>query len=356
MAAAADAVVGEHDFRGFCRRGPGDRGRGADHPGGRPRRAVDPGGRPTLLRFDIEAGSFCHQMVRSLVGALVAVGRGRGNAATMVERLRAGTRAGAASPAPAHGLCLGRCPTLTALTGLPGRVRGRILVGRPIGMPRRGAGHPEEEPPLRTYSPKAHEIERAWHLVDAEGLVLGRLATEVARILRGKHRPIFAPHVDTGDHVVVVNAARWCMTADKAADKFAYRHSGYPGGLKQTQLRRPAGPQPRGGRAPGRPGHAAQEHPRPPAAVQAEGLRRGPTTPTPPRTPSRSTCRPPGGPAEHEEHDARTPLPDHRSPQAGRGPRPLPARPGRHHGSTSGPSRSTSPRPPTACWSPSRCG
>ena len=87
---------------------------------------------------------------------------------------------------------------------------------------------------MRTYSPKAEEIERAWHLVDADGLVLGRLATEVARILRGKHRPIFAPHVDTGDHVVVVNASGVVLTHDKAADKFAYRHSGYPGGLRAT--------------------------------------------------------------------------------------------------------------------------
>jgi large subunit ribosomal protein L13 len=86
---------------------------------------------------------------------------------------------------------------------------------------------------LRTYSPKANEIERAWHLVDANGLVLGRLATEVARILRGKHQPFFAPHVDTGDHVVVINAAGIVLTAGKAGDKFAYRHSGYPGGLKQ---------------------------------------------------------------------------------------------------------------------------
>jgi large subunit ribosomal protein L13 len=86
---------------------------------------------------------------------------------------------------------------------------------------------------LRTYAPKAHEIERAWFVVDADGLVLGRLATEVARILRGKHRPYFAPHVDTGDHVVVVNADKIVMTADKADDKFAYRHSGYPGGLRR---------------------------------------------------------------------------------------------------------------------------
>ena len=86
---------------------------------------------------------------------------------------------------------------------------------------------------MRTYAPKAHEIERAWFVVDADGLVLGRLATEVARILRGKHRPYFAPHVDTGDHVVVVNADKIVMTADKADDKFAYRHSGYPGGLRR---------------------------------------------------------------------------------------------------------------------------
>jgi large subunit ribosomal protein L13 len=84
---------------------------------------------------------------------------------------------------------------------------------------------------LRTYAPKAGEIERAWHLVDAENLVLGRLASEVARILRGKHLPTFAPHLDTGDHVVVVNAAKVVYTGD-ADRKLAYRHSGYPGGLR----------------------------------------------------------------------------------------------------------------------------
>ncbi len=87
---------------------------------------------------------------------------------------------------------------------------------------------------MRTFSPKAADIQRAWHLVDADGLVLGRLSTEVARLLRGKHRPYFAPHIDTGDHVVVVNAAKVVLTAGKADDKFAYRHSGYPGGLRKT--------------------------------------------------------------------------------------------------------------------------
>ncbi len=86
---------------------------------------------------------------------------------------------------------------------------------------------------MRTFSPKPADIRRDWHVVDAENLVLGRLASEVARVLRGKHKPIFARHVDTGDHVVVVNAAKVVMTAGKATTKFAYRHSGYPGGLRR---------------------------------------------------------------------------------------------------------------------------
>ena len=87
---------------------------------------------------------------------------------------------------------------------------------------------------MRTFTPKPADITRAWHVVDADGLVLGRLATEVASILRGKHKPIFAPHVDTGDHVVVVNADKVVLTAGKAEAKRAYRHSGYPGGLRST--------------------------------------------------------------------------------------------------------------------------
>ena len=86
---------------------------------------------------------------------------------------------------------------------------------------------------MRTFSPKSTDIQRAWYVVDADGLVLGRLATEVARVLRGKHKPIFAPHVDTGDHVVIVNASKVVLTSDKAQKKIVYRHSGYPGGLKE---------------------------------------------------------------------------------------------------------------------------
>ncbi len=87
---------------------------------------------------------------------------------------------------------------------------------------------------MRTFSPKPDDITRAWHIVDADGLVLGRLATEVAAILRGKHKPTFAPHVDGGDHVVVVNADKVVLTSNKADSKIAYRHSGYPGGLTAT--------------------------------------------------------------------------------------------------------------------------
>src|SRR3954464_14569448 len=92
----------------------------------------------------------------------------------------------------------------------------------------------QERGPVRTFSPKSTDIQRAWHVIDADGLVLGRLSTEVARLLRGKHKAIFAPHVDTGDFVVVVNAAKVVMTSDKPEKKLAYRHSGYPGGLRST--------------------------------------------------------------------------------------------------------------------------
>jgi large subunit ribosomal protein L13 len=85
---------------------------------------------------------------------------------------------------------------------------------------------------MATYTPKASEIHREWHVVDADGMVLGRLCTEVARILRGKHKPTYTPHLDTGDHVIIVNADKVVLTSDKADRKMVYRHSGYPGGLK----------------------------------------------------------------------------------------------------------------------------
>ncbi|SFQ26120.1 large subunit ribosomal protein L13 [Amycolatopsis arida] len=86
---------------------------------------------------------------------------------------------------------------------------------------------------MPTYSPKPGDIIRAWHVIDAEDVVLGRLATEVATLLRGKHKPTFAPHVDTGDFVIIVNADKVVLTGNKRDQKFAYRHSGYPGGLRK---------------------------------------------------------------------------------------------------------------------------
>ncbi len=87
---------------------------------------------------------------------------------------------------------------------------------------------------MRTFTPKADEVTRQWHVIDAEDVVLGRLATHAATLLRGKHKPTFAPHVDTGDFVIVVNADKVALTGAKAEQKLDHRHSGYPGGLKST--------------------------------------------------------------------------------------------------------------------------
>ena len=87
---------------------------------------------------------------------------------------------------------------------------------------------------MRTFTPKADEVTRQWHVIDAEDIVLGRLATHAATLLRGKHKPTFAPHVDTGDFVIVINADKVALSGAKAEQKLDHRHSGYPGGLKST--------------------------------------------------------------------------------------------------------------------------
>jgi large subunit ribosomal protein L13 len=87
---------------------------------------------------------------------------------------------------------------------------------------------------VRTFSPKAADIQRQWHVIDATDVVLGRLASQSATLLRGKHKPIFAPHIDTGDFVIIINAAKVALTGNKLHDKKAYRHSGYPGGLREV--------------------------------------------------------------------------------------------------------------------------
>jgi large subunit ribosomal protein L13 len=87
-----------------------------------------------------------------------------------------------------------------------------------------------------TYSPKPGEITRAWHVIDATDVVLGRLATHAATLLRGKHKPTYAPHMDTGDFVIIVNAEKIAVSGNKRDDKFIYRHSGFPGGLRQRSV------------------------------------------------------------------------------------------------------------------------
>ena len=87
---------------------------------------------------------------------------------------------------------------------------------------------------MRTYSPKAGEVTRVWHVIDASDVVLGRLATHAATLLRGKHKPTFAPHMDQGDFVIIINADKVALTGQKREQKKAYHHSGYPGGMKST--------------------------------------------------------------------------------------------------------------------------
>ncbi|MGI9155329.1 MAG: 50S ribosomal protein L13, partial [Marmoricola sp.] len=89
---------------------------------------------------------------------------------------------------------------------------------------------------MRTYSPKPADIQREWHIIDATDVVLGRLAVQTANLLRGKHKTMFAPHVDTGDFVIIVNAEKVALSGDKKTTKMAYRHSGYPGGLSATPI------------------------------------------------------------------------------------------------------------------------
>jgi len=91
---------------------------------------------------------------------------------------------------------------------------------------------------LKTFMPKAADIQRKWYVVDAEGQVFGRVASQVANILRGKNKPIYTPNVDTGDYVIIINADKVVLTGKKLDQKFYYHHSGYPGGLKETSYRK----------------------------------------------------------------------------------------------------------------------
>ncbi|MCG7426260.1 50S ribosomal protein L13 [Helcobacillus massiliensis] len=88
---------------------------------------------------------------------------------------------------------------------------------------------------MRTFTPKPGDVERSWYVIDATDVVLGRLASQAAQLLRGKHKPVFAPHVDAGDFVIIINADKVALTGNKREDKLAYRHTGYPGGLRSVK-------------------------------------------------------------------------------------------------------------------------
>ena len=132
---------------------------------------------------------------------------------------------------------------------------------------------------MPTYTPKASEIQHDWHVVDADGLILGRLCTEVARLLRGKHKPIFAPHIDTGDHVIIVNADKVVMSRDKADHHMLYRHSGYPGGIKSESFAELLARKPDDAVRRSVKGHAAEGPARSSDADQAQGVRRSRPSP-----------------------------------------------------------------------------
>ena len=115
----------------------------------------------------------------------------------------------------------------------------------------------EVVPVAHVYAPPA-DITRRWLVIDAEGAILGRMSTEIATLLRGKHKPIWAPHVDTGDHVIVINASKLAIDPKKATDKLYHRHTGYPGGIRTESLEHLLGPRHRAGRAARRAPHAAR--------------------------------------------------------------------------------------------------
>ena len=123
------------------------------------------------------------------------------------------------------------------LTGSEGSVRQKAwLHHRPGNQPGSGPRTSVRPTTLRTYSPKPGDIQREWHVIDATDVRMGRLAVQVANLLRGKHKTMFAPHVDTGDFVIVVNASKVSLSGDKATKKMSYRHSGFPGGLTTTPM------------------------------------------------------------------------------------------------------------------------
>ena len=220
MRAAAAALPGERDFGAL-----------GSHARGRTVRRVTEVRivqRGTSIEVRVTANAFLRRMVRSIVALLIEAGRGRLDPDAVDALLTAGDRALDGRAAPARGLTLERV-IYPKSNGGPSSARGRAS--------KHGNGN-ERAGIVKTYAVKASDIERQWWVVDASDQTLGRLATRIATLLEGKHKPTYSPHLDTGDHVVVVNAGRIKVTGNKLLQKRYYRHSGYPGGLRRSRCRR----------------------------------------------------------------------------------------------------------------------
>ena len=166
---------------------------------------------------------------------------------------------------------------------------------------------------MRTYSPKPADVQRQWYVIDATDVVLGRLASHVAILLRGKHKPIFANHVDTGDFVIVINADKIALTGNKLEQKKAYRHSGYPGGLRSVTYGELMEKRPDKRRREGRQGHAAARTPSAGRWPRSSRSTPGPSTRT--RRSSRCRSRSPRSPSSsraQSEADTRRKLEENR--------------------------------------------
>ena len=254
MARAGSVFIGRHDFRAF---GATDRSPVRTVMAVRVRRQ----GR--LVTIDVRADSFLRGQVRRMVGLLLEVGhRQDGYGSGPVGTRRSGT-----GPRRGRGPGQGTVP--------PAR-RHRATDRQRMERSTRGTMN------AKTYSVRESEIERRWYVVDATDETLGRLASRIARVLEGKHKPTYQPNLDSGDHVIVLNAARIAVTSDKLESKIYARHSGYPAGLQGGDPRSPPGAPAGGGHPPRGQGHAAAQPTRRPAAAQAEGLRRHRSSPSGP--------------------------------------------------------------------------
>ena len=209
MARAGSVFIGRHDFSTFG---------AADRSPVRTVMAVRVRREGRTVTIDVRADSFLRGMVRRMVASLLEVGLGKMDEDTVRSALAGPGPAFGGAAAPAKGLCLRRVAF------------GRTSGGERDERSTRGTMN------AKTYTVRESEIERRWYVVDATDETLGRLASRIARVLEGKHKPTYQPNLDSGDHVIVLNASRIAVTRDKLESKVYARHSGYPQGFKEETL------------------------------------------------------------------------------------------------------------------------